>query len=174
MGGVNKRHSIRLPGFDYRQAGAYFVTICVNGRICVLGEVVNGETRLSALGDIANAGWRWLPTVFNTVEVPVYCVMPNHVHAIITIQERPKGNAPQGRGGLQTAPTKKPLGRIIGAYKTHSTSLVNKMNNTPGARLWQRNYYERIIRNETEYEAVCDYIQANPMNWENDKEFQAK
>ena len=162
------RHSIRLPEYDYSEGGAYFITICVDGRVSPLGEVSGGEMRLNNLGRIADESWKWLETKFPAIRVPSRCVMPNHMHAIILIDEL----AITGRGGLQAARKpawKKPLGHIIGAYKTHSTVEINDLLQTPGARFWQRNYYERVIRNEREFEATHDYIVANPMNWEKDE-----
>ncbi len=162
---LSNRRSIRLPEYDYSQDGAYFVTICVDGKLCRLGKVVNGEMKTNRLGEIANECWSWLENMFPAVSVPVFCVMPNHAHAVIYIESF-------GRGGLQAAHMpiwKKPLGRIIGAYKTHSTILINDALQNPGVRFWQRNYYERVIRNEREYEATYDYIVANPMNWEKDE-----
>ena len=141
--------------------------------MCRLGEVVGGETRFNRLGELANESWPWLQGKFPAVRVPVYCVMPNHAHAVIVISE-PEVSGSEGRDGLQTAPTsgdmwKKPLGRLVGAYKTHSTVLINQIENTPGVRFWQRNYYERVIRNEREFVAIYDYIQTNPLNWDKDE-----
>lgn len=90
--------------------------------------------------------------------------MPNHIHAVVTISD-------DSVGGLQTAPTRpKHLGRVVGAYKTHSTVLINKLLRTPGARFWQRNYYERVIRDDQEYESIWNYIDTNPQNWQADEE----
>ncbi|MCW5878509.1 MAG: hypothetical protein KIS80_06545 [Anaerolineales bacterium] len=162
-----QRRSIRLPEYDYSQPGAYFVTICVEGKEHRLGTIDGDDMHCNALGLIVSQGWGWLPERFPLISVPVFCIMPNHAHAIITIS----------RGALQSAPTTattaplrpKPLGRIVGAYKTHTTVQINAAENTAGLRFWQRNYYERIIRNEREYEAVYAYIQANPINWEQDE-----
>ncbi|MDX9864130.1 MAG: hypothetical protein RBT34_04925 [Anaerolineaceae bacterium] len=117
--------------------------------------------------------------------------MPNHIHAIIRIKpiDAPTGVARRGvlqnarrmgyavNGSLPTAPTtdgtikSKPLGRLVGAYKTHTTVEINKLLNTPGVKFWQRNYYERIIRNESEYLAVWAYIENNPINWTEDADY---
>ncbi|MBX3048840.1 MAG: hypothetical protein KIT46_00895 [Anaerolineales bacterium] len=172
-----QRRSIRLPEYDYSQPGAYFVTLCVEGKEHRLGAVIGGGMQYSGLGMIASQAWGWLPERFPLVSIPVFCIMPNHAHAIIVVSN-------SRRGALQSAPTKtdpsksgptsdsvrpKPLGRIVGAYKTHTTVQINAAENTAGLRFWQRNYYERIIRNEREYEAVYAYIQANPINWEQDE-----
>ncbi len=167
--GKRKRHSIRLPEYDYSQPGAYHVTICVDHKEKRLGWVKDGEMILNDLGWIAYRGWEWLVATFPTAAADVFCIMPNHVHAIIRIK---------CRGGLQTAPTEttvqaKPLGRLVGAYKTHTTVEINKILNTPGNKFWQRNFYERVIRNEREYEAVWEYIESNPLNWIKDENYSA-
>jgi REP element-mobilizing transposase RayT len=187
------RRSIRLPEYDYSQPGAYHVTICVHqaGALCkapvgqppLLGRVVNGEMILNDLGRIAHQGWEWLPKIFPGTAVDVFCVMPNHTHAIIRIKPIDDGGC---GGSLQTAPTlgvlqnapttngiikPKPLGRLVGAYKTHTTVEINKQLNTPGVKFWQHNYYERIIRNEREYIAVWEYIENNPVNWVEDENY---
>jgi REP element-mobilizing transposase RayT len=177
--GNRKRHSIRLPEYDYSQRGAYHVTICVNHRENRLGRVNDGEMVLNDLGRIAFQGWEWFSETFPIAGVDVFCIMPNHVHAIISIKD-----IDQCRGGLQTAPTEinappdiiarpKPLGRLVGAYKTHTTVEINKIMNTPGDKFWQRNYYERVIRNENEYESVWNYIENNPLNWMQDENYSA-
>ena len=124
--------------------------------------------KLNELGRIASDCWNWLETKFPAIRIPTFCIMPNHMHGIIFIDELPI----IGRGGLQAARTpawRKPLGGIIGAYKTHSTVTINNFLQTPGVRFWQRNYFERVIRNEREFEATHDHIVANPMNWDKDE-----
>ena len=175
--GKGNRRSIRLPEYDYSQPGAYHVTICVNHREERLGRINDGEMILNELGRVAYVGWGWLAKTFPIVAVDVFCVMPNHVHAIIRIKSVGEcGDGLPRRGGLQTAPTDdvvqaKPLGRLAGAYKTHTTVEINKLLNTPGDKFWQRNFYERVIRNENEYEAVWHYIENNPFNWMQDENY---
>ena len=156
------RRSIRLPEYDYSQPGVYHVTICVTHRESRLGRVKDCEMILNDLGRIAHDGWGWLAETFPVVVVVVFCVMPNHVHALIRIRSIDEC----GRGVLQNAPTvrTKPLGRLAGSYKTHTTVDINNFLNTPGDKFWQRNYYERIIRNEREYLAVWKYIENNPLH----------
>ena len=164
------RKSIRLKGHDYTSPGAYFVTICVQGRACVLGEVMDGEMQLSDEGQIAAESWVWLEEQYPYVMVDAWVVMPNHTHAIITIHDDSTGGS--GTGGSRTAPTvvkRKPLGRLIGAFKTVSTKQINRMHNTPGARFWQRNYWEHIVRNQTAYQRIYQYIQNNSACWEDDQ-----
>jgi putative transposase len=158
------RRSIRISGYDYSQEGAYFVTICVNKRECLLGRVTDGEMKLNNLGEIVAESWQWLEDQYPQVELDKWVVMPNHIHGIIMIG---------CRGGSRTAPTtadRKPLGGLIGAFKTVSSKKINEIQGCFRSRFWQRNYYERIIRNERSLSAIRRYIEANPRQWENDSD----
>ena len=148
------RRSIRLPSYDYAQVGAYFVTIVCKERALLLEDPM--------LRTVVEETWLWLANQYDYVRLDEYVVMPNHLHGIIVIR----------RGGSRTAPTKdatkrKPLGRLIGAFKTVSTK---RMNAAPGLPVWQRNYYERVIRDEDELNRIRQYIIDNPMRWEEDEE----
>ena len=192
------RRSIRLGGYDYTRDGAYFVTICTQGRERTFGAVVNGEMRLNEYGrEVANC-WLWLSERYPYVYLDEWIVMPDHTHAIIVIEDNhPNGPARDGsnvadpdatdpnepcRGGSRTAqpriaPTtgsvghtvlpvqRKPLGRLIGAFKTVSTIRVNDLRSTPGAQLWQRDYHERVIRNSLSLRALRRYVANNPVLW---------
>jgi REP element-mobilizing transposase RayT len=170
------RKSIRIPNFDYSAAGAYFVTVCVDKRQSRLGSITAGQMIANTFGLIAHRAWTWLQQQFPLIRVDIYCIMPNHVHALLMLAEAP-GDLNSRRGALQSAPTPtsqeaypKPLGRLIGAYKTHTTIEINRVPHTPSARFWQRNYYEHVIRNEIDYESVWNYIESNPQNWASDEE----
>jgi len=160
------RRSIRLKGYDYTQAGAYFVTIVTQNRICLFGDIVEGEVRLSALGQIVAESWQWLAMRYEYVDLDECIIMPNHLHGIIVISD-------DGRSGSPTAPTagkRKPIGRLIGALKTVSTKAINEQRGTPGASVWQRNYYEHVIRNEDSLNRIREYIITNPLRWHLDRE----
>jgi putative transposase len=167
------RRSIRLKGYDYHNAGAYFVTICTKNREHILSDpIVDG---------IINAVWQALPSWFPTIELDEFVVMPNHVHFIVWITETPLINI-QKRSALSSYNIPKPtsinmapaLGDIIGAFK----SLVFKVyfdwikSNDPTrrAKFWQGNYYEHIIRTDKELNAIRQYIIDNPINWNNDRD----
>lgn len=197
-----RRRALRLPGYDYTRAGAYFVTICTRYRESLLGRVVDGESVLSPFGAIADATWRWLGEQYPYVVIDTYVIMSNHLHGILWIVDEPGDGAnPDGgsfvpAGGDEgepsmaddggrsrtppmptaptrpatttpptTAPKRKPLGRLIGAFKTVSTKEINLLRGTPGAVFWQRNYYEHIIRDERALETIRLYIQRNPARW---------
>jgi REP element-mobilizing transposase RayT len=158
---IHHRRSIRLRGHDYSSPGWYFVTLCTEGKLHVFGEVVQGEMHRNAAGEMVAACWRWLEKRHHQVKLDEWIVMPNHLHGIIVVTE--------ARGGSRTAPTK-PLGRLIGAFKTVSTSRVNAEREAPHAELWQRDFYERIIRHDRELEMIREYIRTNPLRWAADPE----
>ncbi len=149
------RRSTRLRGWDYSRAGVYFVTICTYQRECWLGEIVDGQMRLSAAGHLVEEQWYAIPNHFDCVALDSFVVMPNHVHELIVIC----------RGGV-TPPLRKPtLGRIVAYYKYQTTKAVNVFLDASGNRLWQRNYHDRIVRNERELRAIRQYIRQNPAHW---------
>ena len=170
------RHSIRLKGYDYSQAGAYFVTIVTRNRECLFGEVVDGEMRLDAVGQIVAESWQWLAAQYDYVTLDAWVVMPNHLHGIIVITDGAGGGRGDdgGRVGLRTAPTapakRKTVGRLVGAFKTVSTKRINEQRGAPGAQVWQRNYYEHIIRDQASLNRIREYIQNNPAQWTLDRE----
>lgn len=157
------RRSIRLRGYDYTMAGVYFVTICVQGRQCLFGDVTDGVMQWNDAGRIVADTWQWLADQYPHVELDEWVVMPNHLHGIIVITDGRGGSC---KGGSRTAPTaRKPLGRIIGAFKTVSTKHINIMRATTGCPVWQRNYYEHIIRDEKSLSRIRDYIANNSRQW---------
>ena len=165
--------SIRLKGYDYSQDGAYFVTIVAQGRLCLFGEALDDAMHLNDAGKLVSDAWQWLETQYPYVALDEYVVMPNHAHGILVISD----SREVGRGDSRIAPTgsdvgtvRKTLGRLIGAFKAVSAKHFNLARCTVGRPLWQRNYYEHIIRSEMELDRVRSYIQNNPPNWESDSE----
>lgn len=173
----NKHHrrSIRLKDYDYSQAGAYFITIVAYQRENLFGEIVDGEMRLSDAGQIVGTTWIEISNHFRNVELDEFVVMPNHVHGIIVIHEdrRDVGaihELPLPNDANRVTRRKMFLPKIIGYFKMNAAKRINVMRGTSGAHLWQRNYYERVIRNETEWNAICQYIANNPLDWRPDGE----
>ncbi len=161
---IHRRRSIRLPDYDYTQVGAYYVTIVTSRRRLLFGDVVADEMRLNDAGRLIEDAWQWLVHRYSYVSLDEYIVMPNHLHGIIVIGDQPLGAS-------RSAPTpRKPLGQLIGAFKTVSTRRFNNIRGTPGQQLWQRNYYERIVRNEEELNHIREYILGNPVMWDTDEE----
>ena len=169
----HRRRSIRLRGYDYSLAGAYFVTICTQRRARLFGRVINGEMMLSEAGRMVVATWNGLPEHYYNVELDAFIVMPEHVHGIVVLNA---GVAVVGAAvavvgaGFKPAPTataaahrhRHGLSEIIRAFKTFSARRINSFRNLPGHAVWQRNYYEHIIRNAAALNRIRRYIENNP------------
>ncbi len=162
----HRRRSIRLKGYDYSQAGAYSITVCTQYRACLFGEIVNGEMRHNDAGRMVHSVWDELPLHYSHVDLDAFVVMPNHVHGIIILTDTAGVGA-----GLKPAPAAKRHGlpEIIRALKTFSARRINESRNAPGTPIWQRNYYEHIIRNDDALNRIRQYIADNPANWETDE-----
>ncbi len=162
------RRSVRLKGYDYARPGWYYVTVCTVDRVCNLGRVEDGRVILSEWGHIVSETWEWIPSRYPYVDLDDSVVMPDHLHGILII------NPVFRRGVSRNAPTEppkiKPLGQLIGAFKTVSTKKINEMRGTPGSAFWQRNYYEHIIRNQQDLNRIRAYIRNNPLRWWLDRE----
>lgn len=196
---IHHRRSIRLAGYDYSQSGAYFVTVCTQGRQTLFGTVADGMMEPNDAGRMIQAAWDGLPQRFPGLELDAFIVMPNHVHGIIVIPVADDATGDMGAndvgaglvpapcaptttgattgattGGATTrvAPT---LGDVVGAFKSWTTVLYARGVRGAGwvsfdGRLWQRNYYEHIIRNEAELDRIREYIMTNPGRWAEDRE----
>ncbi len=175
------RRSIRLKKYNYSDAGWYFITICTQNRKCLLGNVINDKMVLNEFGKIVNKKINELK-IYRNVEIDIYCVMPNHVHLILIIV----GADPRVRPLLKniglsqnidlgsTQGSTPTIGEYVKRIKTLTTFIyINnvKNNNWPPfeKRLWQRNYYEHIIRNEYLLNKIRQYIKDNPINWNDDR-----
>jgi REP element-mobilizing transposase RayT len=173
---IHHRRSIRMKGYDYSREGLYFVTICVQNRACLFGKITNGEMILNEYGQIVQMVWNELPRHYANIQLDEFIVMPNHIHGIIAITDE---NAVDIVGaGFKPAPTTEPttipttkhgLPEIVRALKTFSAIKINALRNSQGEKLWQRNYWEHIIRNEKSYQYIANYIVNNPPNWNKDK-----
>jgi REP element-mobilizing transposase RayT len=158
----HNRSSIRLKGYDYSQAGGYFVTVCTQDRKCLLGKVVNRKSKLNEFGKIVESVWLDLPKHHRHIELDSFVVMPNPVHGVIIIVG----------AGFKPAPTKNPhpLPEIVPSFKTFSSRRINQMRVTPGVTVWRRNYYENIIRNEDELNRIRESIIENSLQGQFDRE----
>ncbi len=172
-----QRRSIRLKGFDYSQQGVYFVTICTQDREYVFGEIVKEKMRLNRTGEIVETVWRELLTHYQGVQTDEFVIMPNHIHGIIWLCDvgagfpRPMSENGNHEQGAETAPLQRySLGQIVAYFKYQSTKQINHLRNVPGQGVWQRNYYERVIRNGDELFQIRQYIQENPLKWDLDPE----
>ncbi len=158
---IHHRKSIRLKGYDYSQAGLYFITICVQDRACLFGEISMGKMKLNDAGEMVETEWLKLPERFQNIELHEFVVMPNHFHAILQI----------------VAPTvviQKNIGEMMDAFKSITTVEyirgVKKLGwGSFNGKLWQRDYYENIIRDEQAFQNISDYIANNPARFPTDK-----
>ncbi len=174
---THHRRSIRLPEYDYSQAGGYFVTIVTKGRLCIFGNVVNGNVELKDYGVVAQNEWLKAAQIRQNVKIndDEFVVMPNHIHGIIWIKDNVP-NLVEAQRRCAPTPDKRIslcgqiLGTIVRAYKSAVTYQIHKLGELLGLPIWQRNYYEHIIRNDRDYANIYDYIQVNPINWESDEE----
>jgi REP element-mobilizing transposase RayT len=185
------RRSLRLPDWDYSQPGAYFVTMVTYQREHLLGEIANGEMRQNDAGKILWEIWQSLPARYPNISLDAAVVMPNHFHGIVIIEENSVAVAAVGVGGgfaeFNYLPHPPPLQQrdkesyrlarrrmliplVMGYLKMNSSKRINILLNSSGVPIWQRNYYERIVRNDQAYNAICQYIHSNPASWNNDQE----
>lgn len=145
---------MRLRGYDYTQAGAYYVTICTKDRQPLFGQVFGGKMQCSRAGHLVADTWIGLPAHYH-IELDAFVVMPNHIHAIIV---------------LFAAGQTVSLWEVIRGFKTFSARSINQMRDTPGVPVWHRGYYEHIIRDEVSLNHIRRYIAANPRRWSMDRE----
>ena len=175
------RKSIRIKEYDYSQSGAYFVTIVTYQRDSLFGKIENELMMLNAFGTIAAECWCAIPGHFPNVDLGAYVIMPNHVHGVIVIRDEESASDAvdeMGRGAAVLCPYDdnphkiniKPgsLGAIVRSYKSAVSYQINKERNATD--IWQRNYYEHIIRNDKDLQRITDYIETNPLRWNDDDE----
>jgi REP element-mobilizing transposase RayT len=172
-----KRRSIRLSEYDYTTPGAYFVTICTHGNACLFGKVAVGEILLNEAGKMVKNVWDALPDHYPSIEIDAFVVMPNHMHGIIIISDNNVGPAPRGRlkgsGQAQGPAPTLSLPDVVHRFKTLTTKLytdgVKQSNWIPfDKHLWQRGYYERVVRQSEDMNSIREYILLNPQRcfWE--------
>jgi REP element-mobilizing transposase RayT len=183
------RGSIRLPNYDYSQPGGYFVTIVTQHRECLFGDVIDGEMKLNKVGEIVRWEWLELPKRFHFIELGMFVVMPNHFHGILIFHENVgathQSSPPSSDGkvhllnqpeldrdgsSLPNGPQPASLGAVMSQFKSRVTKRLSKMLSLQGKLIWQRNYYEHIIRNEKDLRNKTEYIEANPMLWSQGEE----
>ncbi len=174
------RKSIRLPDYDYSGAGEYFITMCIQNRECLLGRVENETMQLNDCGLIVNEQWKDLPNHYSELQLGAWMVMPNHFHGVLiltgvgAIQVGAIHESPQQ--SQQWEPLKRDerrkmlLSKIIVRFKMTTAKHINLLRNTPGTTVWQRNYYEHIIRNNESFANIESYILNNPASWNTDTE----
>lgn len=180
-----QRQSIRLPDYDYSTEGVYFITICTKNRECLFGEIKNGAMELSKVGQVVRNYWLEIQKHFENVQLDEFVIMPNHLHGIIILEKRVECIQPLQKNhvGVQyiepapgPAPTQtkyqhvtpKSIGSIIRTFKAAVTRWCRE--NSLEGQIWQRNYYEHVVRNEKSLNKIRQYILDNPLNWTQDAE----
>lgn len=159
---VHRRRLLRLSHYDYSNVGAYFVTCCILGRRCILGDIVDDRMQLNASGRVVAECWAAIPMHFPYVAMDEFVVMPNHLHGIVVIEAEPRArHASPLQDGRAT------LGTIVGAFKS---AVSKKLGLDVSKPVWQRNYYEHVIRNESSLHKIREYIVNNPKQWALDRE----
>jgi REP element-mobilizing transposase RayT len=166
----HRRRSLRLPHYDYSQEGAYYITICTDQRECKFGDIVDEQMELNKLGQIVKNEWKRSGKLRDEIDLDIYQVMPNHFHAILFIRPVTKERSHVGASGARPFRIKpKSLASLIAGFKSSTTSIIRKMSKDPNLKVWQRGYYEHVIRNEAELNAKREYILNNPLKWELDR-----
>ncbi len=179
---LHHRQSTRVRGYDYSQPGCYFVTICTHQRERLFGSIHEGEMMLNQWGSIARDEWLKTPGIRPEIQLGNFVVMPDHFHAILIIQRKvwskvnaiaiainqkpeianksPRSNEiPHLRSPSMT------VGAVVRGFKSAVTTRINMLRETPGQKVWQRNYHDRIIWDKRTYYRISKYIQDNPKNW---------
>jgi REP element-mobilizing transposase RayT len=179
----HQRRSIRLSEYDYSFPNWYYITICTNERRNLFGSVKNGKMILNKFGNVVEGEWIRTKEARKYVDLDYYVIMPNHLHGIIIIEQsiengRGELNSPtkDNSGRMQYAPTnikfKSPshtLGAIVRGFKSSVTKRLRELSGNYDLKIWQRNYYEHIIRNESDLQNIRKYITLNPLKWEIDE-----
>ncbi|MDA3812907.1 MAG: transposase [Candidatus Cloacimonetes bacterium] len=190
---MKRKNFLRMESYDYSWSGAYFITICSFKKEDIFGEIENGLMHLNDAGKIIQDCWYQIPENYENVKLDDLVIMPNHIHGIIWIvgaihessttnkksEESPKdnlsfNNVQQNNGVIRELPLrierrKMLLTKIIGRFKMNSSKLINDIRNSKGSHVWQRSYYDHIIRNEEDLNNTKQYIQNNPLNWDKDE-----
>ena len=169
----HQRRSTRLKGFDYSQPGAYFITICTYHHACIFGENIGNKIILNESGKIAEREWSKTSRIRDNIQLDVYIIMPDHLHGIIYITDVCAGAyciVPLQQHHYQTEQfgkfTRNSIPTIIKLFKSTVTRQINQLRKIPGFPVWQRNYFDHVIRNEQELYRIRRYIMNNPVNWE--------
>ena len=169
------RKNRRLKNYDYSEKGWYFVTVCTYNKRCLFGDIVgaNGcspEIILNKYGKIVEKEWKKSANIRDEIELDKHVIMPNHVHGIIRINYngkcQEKGDQPVA---LMSGPQSKSIGAIIAGFKSIVTKQINTIRNIPREKIWQRNYYDHIIRDERSLNEIREYIKNNPATWDEDE-----
>ncbi len=169
---IHHRRSVRLKAHDYSQPGAYFLTICTWNKECLFGKIVDGEMRVNEYGRVVQDEWSRTAVLRPNIILDAFIVMPNHCHGIVVITGPSKGvlqYAPTTHAASLRSPSQT-IGAIVRGFKSAATRRINILRCVSGVPVWQRNYYERVVRDDTEMHRTREYITSNPAGWLEDEE----
>lgn len=155
------RHSLRLKGYDYSQPGCYFVTICTWRREPILGSFSNEKMVVNDCGKIVEEIWLEMPRLYPYVDLDEFMVMTDHFHGVLLLTE----------GTQETRPNRPGLPGIIRSFKSQSARRINLIRDETGIPVWQRGYYDCIVRSEAELESIRKYILSNPSQGDVNNQF---
>ena len=168
-----RRRTIRFQNFDYSQAACYFVTVCAREKRCIFGEVIGAEMQLNDLGKIVEECLLAVPRHFGNAEIPVHSIMPNHSHAIVVLRVKESKAGPAKtsvHAEAFAAPMTGSIPTIVRSFKSAVTRTARMALRKPTFDVWQRNYFERVIRSDEEFRKTWQYICENPARWDFDPE----
>jgi len=167
---IKQRKQIRLKNYDYSLPGTYFVTICTFERVCLFGNINDCKMQLNDYGHVVHDEWLKTEKLRLNVKLDEFIVMPNHIHGIIRIINDCRGTARRAPTTVEHfgKPTVGSIPTITRSFKSAVTKRINESRQTPTGHVWQRNYYERIIRNDQELYKIKQYIWDNIKNWKHD------
>lgn len=186
--GRHDRRSIRWQEHDYAAGGIYFVTVCTEGHVCLFGDVRDGQMRPNECGLIVEHEWMQSGVIRPEIAIDVFAVMPNHLHGLVAINPTvgayggtPTSDVTDGdqrreftttKRAYRCTPLRPPrsLGSMIAGFKQVTTMRINELRGTPGAKVWQRGFYDRVVRNDDEFDRIAWYIVTNPERWMDDPE----
>jgi len=167
---IHHRKSIRLKEYNYTNPNWYYVTICTYNKEHLFGSLINNKMKLNEYGKIVNECWIDIPKHFGFAELDDFVIMPNHTHGIIIINSRDKAClAPTDEYRKFGKPPAESLSSIIGSFKSAVTRKINMVRSSPSRIIWQRNYFEHIIRNDNDLYRIRKYIELNPLKWQLDE-----
>lgn len=150
-----QRRSVRLKNYDYGSNGFYFITLCCYRRFLLFGDIIDDQMQINSIGALVAMEWQKIPELFPVVELHPWVLMPNHFHAILALSNKPGKNCTK-------------LGSVIGSFKSLSQKAVRGTFGQNAPQLWQRGYYDHVIRNEEAYQHIAQYVQTNPQSWQAD------
>ena len=156
MTGYSRRSSPRLSHYDYRQEAHYFVTVCTRDHVCRLGRIREGIMCLSDAGALVAESWLALPEAVPDLHLDAWVVMPNHFHGIVALHAVESERSHD-------------LSALVGRFKAVSARAINHHDGRQGEPVWQRSFYDHVVRNETDLERIREYVANNPARWSDDR-----